>query len=87
MSRTLVVLAAVVLAGGVSAPPAGAVPGQCVSTPYGGFCDEPVQRDGTYLHTEQSGWGWWYSSNAYRVCLRTGEIFPATMNPDQNTPC
>lgn len=87
----LAVLAAAGLVGlavGVFAPPAGAVPGQCVSAPFGGFCDEPIQRNGTYLHCESAGWGPFYSSNCYQVCARTGAVLPVAMDADfYDTPC
>ena len=75
-------LAVVGLATGVFAPTAGGTPGQCVSSPVGGFCDEPIQRNGTYQHCESTGWGPFYSSNCYQVCFATGAILPVAMDAD-----
>ena len=86
----LAILAAtlvVALAGGVFAPPAGAVPGQCVTTPVSGFCDEPIQRNGTYLHCESAGWGPFYSSSCYQVCYRTGAVLPVAVDLNFDTTC
>lgn len=44
------VLAAVVLAAGLCAPPAAAMPGQCWNSPFGGFCDTNPLADGSYQH-------------------------------------
>lgn len=81
-------MVAVALAVGVFAPPAGAVPGQCVTAPFASFCDEPIQRNGTYLHCESAGWGPFYSSNCYQVCARTGAQMPVAMDADYyDRPC
>ena len=75
-------------AGGVFAPPAGALPGQCVTAPFTSFCDEPIQRNGTYLHCQSAGWGPFYSSNCYQVCARTGAQLPVAMDADYyDVPC
>lgn len=39
------VLTAVGLSAALSAPLAAALPGQCVSTPFGGFCDGAAEAD------------------------------------------
>jgi hypothetical protein len=82
------VLVAFGLAAGVFTPTAGAIPGQCVSGPFASFCDEPVQRNGSYLHCQSAGWGPFYSSNCYQVCARTGAILPVAVDADfYDVPC
>lgn len=39
-------------AAAVATGEAHAVPGQCVQTPWGGFCDGPMLPNGTYHHCE-----------------------------------
>ena len=79
---------AVALAGGVFAPPAGAVPGQCVTAPFSSFCAEPIPRNGTSPPCESLGWGPFYSSNCYQVCARTGAQLPVAMDANYyDTPC
>lgn len=78
----------VALALGVFTPSAGAAPGQCVTAPFTSFCDEPIQRNGTYLHCESAGWRWFYSSNCYQVCARTGAQLPVAMDANYyDNPC
>lgn len=77
------VLAAVGLAGGVSAPPAGALPGQCMSSPWGGFCDEYAWGDGSFYHCERAlGF-----SNCYQACHDpiANRAYPTDVDP--RTPC
>lgn len=40
------------VAAGVLSAPAQATPGQCIYTPWGGFCDGPLLNNGTYHHCE-----------------------------------
>ena len=72
-----------VFASVMSAPVTNAVPGQCVSTPYGGFCDSYAWQDGSFNHCE-SAMGF---SNCYTACIdpASGRPFPTDMDP--NTPC
>lgn len=85
--KRLAVLAAGLLIGiglatGVFAPTAGAVPGQCTMTPWGGFCDNPPAADGSFWHCE----GAMGFSNCYQACIGAdGRPFPTDMN--FNTPC
>lgn len=76
------VLAAVGLAGGVFSPSAGATPGQCMYSPWGGFCDGYGWADGSFNHCE-SALGF---SNCYQACLGPdGRPFPT--DTDIRTPC
>lgn len=42
------------------APHAEAGPAGCMQSPWGGYCDGPVQPDGTHWH-EQGAMGFWQS--------------------------
>ena len=86
MVRLLALCAAAVtgigLASGVFAPPAAAVPGQCIMTPWGGFCDNPPMADGSFWHCE----GAMGFSNCYQACLGAdGRPMPTDLN--WSTPC
>ncbi|OFB37936.1 hypothetical protein BA059_16695 [Mycolicibacterium sp. (ex Dasyatis americana)] len=48
----LAVAALVIVGIGYATAPAKAAPGQCVSTPFGGFCDGPMLPGGIYHHCE-----------------------------------
>ena len=48
--QKIAVAAALIAAGLVCAPAAAAVPGQCWSSPFGGFCDELPEADGSFMH-------------------------------------
>ena len=58
------VLTAVGLAAGVFSPAASALPGQCIYTPFGGFCDTAPWEDGSFFHCE-SAMGF---SQCFRAC-------------------
>lgn len=62
------VLAAVGLAVGFCAPTAGALPGQCWNSPFGGFCDTDGWVDGSFNHCESTGFGTSTYRNCYRAC-------------------
>ncbi len=65
-----------------AAPAALAVPGQCINTPWGGFCDGLPAADGSFWHCE-SAMGF---SNCYQACLDgAGRPFPTDYN--FQTPC
>lgn len=83
IARRAAVLAAVVLAAGVSAPVAGALPGQCWNSPFGGFCDSAPMSDGSY----QNCVGFGGSSYCQQVCHDpvTNRAVPTDM--DESTPC
>ena len=36
-------------------PEAAATPGQCWNSPFGGFCDQMPQQDGSFMHCESVG--------------------------------
>ena len=60
-----------------TAPVAEAVPGQCMYSPWGGFCDTAPASDGSFNHCE-SALGF---SNCYRACLdANGRPYPAPAN-------
>lgn len=81
------VLAAVAVAAALSAPPAAALPGQCVSGPFGGFCDSDPWPDGSFQHCENAGWGVFQYSNCFQAChdLVSARAVPTDL--DARTPC
>lgn len=81
------VLTAVGLAAGVYAPPAGALPGQCIQGPFGGFCDGSPWQDGSFQHCEQAGFGVFSYSHCFQAChdFVTARAVPTDL--DSNTPC
>lgn len=90
MRRLIGLTAAVLTAVGLSttlASPAGALPGQCVNTPFGGFCDSQAYEDGSFDHCENSGWGVFSYSNCFRAChdVASARAVPTDMDP--RTPC
>lgn len=84
-SRRLAI-AAVLFAAGVPSATATATPGQCWSSPFGGFCDQLPAADGSFMHCEQTGFGSSSYRNCYQACLDTGgRLYPTDYNFD--TPC
>ena len=83
IARAGAVVAAVVLAAGVFAPAAGALPGQCWNSPFGGFCDTAPMSDGSYQNCITFG----SSSYCQQVCHNpvTNQAVPTDMDPE--TPC
>lgn len=82
-------LTAVGLAAGVYAPSlpvARAVPGECVSGPFGGYCDEAPWADGSFQHCEQGGWGGWGYSRCFQACLDPYN-HPVATDLDPRTAC
>jgi hypothetical protein len=65
------------------AAPAAALPGQCMYTPWGGFCDEYAWADGSFYHCE-SALGF---SNCFQAChdLVANRAVPTDVDP--RTPC
>ena len=72
---TILVLAGAVVyaALAIMAPDANAVPGQCMQSPFGGFCDSQfINPDGSWYHCENvMGW-----SNCFTVRPVPVEIDP-----------
>lgn len=63
-------------------PPVHATPGQCMYSPWGGFCDGYSWVDGSFNHCE-SALGF---SNCYQACLDgAGRPYPTDVDP--GTPC
>jgi len=87
--RTTIVVAftaAMTFVGLVCVPPAVAVPGQCWSSPFGGFCDQLPAADGSFMHCEQTGFGSSSYRNCYQACLDGGgRLYPTDYRFD--TPC
>ena len=78
--------AALTIAGLVCVPLAMATPGQCWSSPFGGFCDELPDADGSFMHCEQVGFGSSLYRNCYQACLDDGgRLYPTDYQFD--TPC
>ena len=77
------VLTAVGLSAALAAPVATALPGQCISTPYGGFCDSYGWGDGSFQHC-QGAFGF---SSCYQACHDpvTNTAVPTDVDP--RTPC
>lgn len=68
------------------APTATAVPGQCWNSPFGGFCDELPDADGSFMHCEYTGFGSSSYRNCYQACLDGGgRLYPTDY--DFDTPC
>lgn len=67
----------------LSAPVAGALPGQCWNSPFGGFCDTAPMADGSYQNCITFG----SSSYCQQVCHNpvTNQAVPTDMDP--STPC
>ena len=77
---------ALTIAGLVCVPLAMATPGQCWSSPFGGFCDELPDADGSFMHCEQVGFGSSLYRNCYQACLDDGgRLYPTDYQFD--TPC
>lgn len=87
MTRLLAAAAAVLAAVGisalVSAPAAGALPGQCMYTPWGGFCDSAPWDDGSFNHCH-SGLGF---STCYQACHDPVSSTAVPTDMDPRTPC
>jgi hypothetical protein len=76
-------LASVGLMGALSPAQAHALPGQCWSSPFGGFCDTNPLSDGSFQHCLTYG----SSSYCTQACHDpiTNMARPTDMDP--NTPC
>ena len=81
--RRIAALGAAVIAAGVFAPTAAALPGQCWNSPFGGFCDTAPLSDGSYQNCITFG----TSSFCQQVCHDpiSNRAVPTDMNPE--TPC
>lgn len=78
--------ATMTIVGLVCAPLAVATPGQCWSSPFGGFCDQLPAADGSFMHCEQTGFGSSSYRNCYQACLDVGgQLYPTDYRFD--TPC
>jgi hypothetical protein len=81
------VLTAVGLSAALSAPLAAALPGQCVSTPFGGFCDGAAEADGSFQHCENSGFGIFSYSRCFQACHDPVSNLAVPTDSDFRTPC
>jgi len=78
--------AALTVVGLVYGSPVVATPGQCWSSPFGGFCDQLPAADGSFMHCEQTGFGSSSYRNCYQACLDGGgRLYPTDYRFD--TPC
>ena len=78
--------AALTVVGLVCESPAMATPGQCWSSPFGGFCDQLPAADGSFMHCEQTGFRSSSYRNCYQACLDGGgRLYPTDYRFD--TPC
>jgi hypothetical protein len=76
-------LTALGLAAGVYAPDAAALPGQCVYSPFGGFCDGAAAVDGSFNHCENGGYGGFTYSRCFQACHDpvTNTAVPTDLDP------
>lgn len=81
------VVASVGLCGGLSAPTALALPGQCWNSPFGGFCDTDLQPDGSYAHCESVGFGSSQYQNCFQACHDPVSNRAVPTDLDSSTPC
>lgn len=85
--RTLALSAAALtaagLAAGVFSPPAAALPGQCMYSPWGGFCDAGPWDDGSFNHC-QSAMGF---SSCFQACHDPINNVAVPTDMDPRTPC
>ena len=82
----LAISTALIATGLVSVPSASATPGQCWSSPFGGFCDQLPAADGSFMHCEYTGFGSSSYRNCYQACLDGGgRLYPTDYDVD--TPC
>lgn len=72
---------------GLFSPVAAALPGQCWSSPFGGFCDTAPQPDGSFNHCEYTGFGSSTYSNCYQACHDMATNRPVMTDLDFTTPC
>lgn len=87
LARGATTVAAVALAAGLFAPPAAALPGQCFSGPFGGFCDSQAYPDGSFDHCENAGFGVFSYSNCFRACHDVASARAVPTDLDPRTPC
>lgn len=77
------VLTAVGLSAALSAPIATALPGQCMYTPWGGFCDAAPWSDGSFNHCH-SAMGF---STCFQACHDPVSNTAVPTDFDSSTPC
>jgi len=82
-----VVLGAGIAASVVHASPAAALPGQCITSPFGGFCDSTAWADGSFNHCESTGWGGFSYSNCFQACHDPVSARAVPTDLDPTTPC
>lgn len=83
MIRALAVLAAVGVSAALTAPLASALPGQCIYTPWGGFCDSAPAPDGSFNHCH-SALGF---STCFQACHDPVSNTAVPTDMDPRTPC
>ena len=69
------------------ASPAAAVPGQCLNTRFGGFCDGAAMSDGSFNHCENYGLGSISFQNCYQACHDPVTNRAVPTDYDYTTPC
>lgn len=77
------VATAVGLSAALGAPVAGALPGQCMYSPWGGFCDGAPAADGSFNHC-QSAMGF---SSCFQACHDPISNVAVPTDLDPRTPC
>ena len=87
MRRIAAVLVALCLAAGTLAPTAAALPGQCIQSPFGGFCDDAAMSDGSFNHCERSGFGVFSYSHCFQACHDVVSARAVPTDMDMSTPC
>lgn len=83
LALTATVLTAVGLSAALTAPLASALPGQCMYTPWGGFCDAAPWQDGSFNHC-QSAMGFMH---CYQACHDPVSNSAVPTDMDSRTPC
>jgi hypothetical protein len=87
MRRIAAVLVALCLAAGTLAPTAAALPGQCIQTPFGGYCDGDAMSDGSFNHCESSGFGAFTYRHCFQACHDVASSRAVPTDMDMSTPC
>lgn len=85
--RRIAALSAAVLAAGVFAPTAAALPGQCIQSPFGGYCDGDAMSDGSFNHCESSGFGAFTYRHCFQACHDVASARAVPTDMDMSTPC
>ena len=87
MKRIAAVLVALCFAAGMFCAPAAALPGQCIQSPFGGFCDGNAMSDGSFNHCESTGFGGFSYNHCFQACHDMASARAVPTDMDMTTPC